>query len=295
MAKSRSPNRDKAFEIFKEHNGEIKNRKIAEILQEPEKTISSWKSRDKWIAKLNGSDCSTAKENNCSTAKKKRSTSQKLSSALKGNQNAVGNPGNRNPKYGNKNAVGHGAPLQNDNAVTHGFFRKHFPEDVADLAVEIMEKDPIDMLLENITIQYTAIIRAQRLMFVVDQEDMTKELKKEKSQYEISKTKDSEGNETTEMVETYGEREYEIQFAWDKHATFMNAQSRAMTTLVNLIEKCDKLAKTEEQQLRIEKLKKEIAAIKIDSDTGQNTEDWKESLMKIAERRRKMKEAEKHE
>lgn len=287
VAKSRSPNRDKAFEIFKEHNGEIKNRKIAEILQEPEKTISSWKSRDKWVAKLDGSDCSTAKENDCSTAKKKRSTSQKLSAALKGNQNAVGNPGNRNPKYGNKNAVGHGPPKRNDNAVTHGFFRKHFPDEVADLAAEIMEKDPIDMLLENITIQYTAIIRAQRIMFVESKEEMIKELKKIRSEVF------QDDNKAITTVPT--EEECEFQFAWDRHATFMNAQSRAMTTLVNLIEKCDKLAKTEEQQLRIEKLKKEIAAIKIDSDTGQNTEDWKESLMKIAERRRKMKEAEKYE
>ncbi|WP_309140244.1 phage terminase small subunit-related protein, partial [Lysinibacillus sp. GbtcB16] len=67
MARARSPNRDKAFELFKEHNGDISNRKIAELLQEPEKTISSWKSRDKWAAKLNESECSTAKENECST------------------------------------------------------------------------------------------------------------------------------------------------------------------------------------------------------------------------------------
>jgi len=252
VAKSRSPNRDKAFEIFIEHNGEIKNRKIAEILQEPEKTISSWKSRDKWIAKLNGSDCSTTKENECSTAKKKRSTSQKLSAALKGNQNAVGNPGNRNPKYGNKNALGHGPPKGNDNAVTHGFFRKHFPDEVADLAAEIMEKNPIDMLWENITIQYTAIIRAQRLMFVTDQEDMTKELKKYKESYSDSGSS--------------SEEEWEIQFAWDKHAAFLNAQSRAMSTLSSLIRDFDKLAnidderrmKLEQMKLGIEKTKAEV-------------------------------------
>lgn len=234
MAKARSPNRDKAFEIYKEHNGDITNRKIAEILQEQEKTISSWKSRDKWVAKLNGSDCSTANENDCSTAKKKRSTSQKLSASLKGNQNAIGNSGNKNPKYGNKNAVGHGPPKGNDNAVTHGFFRKHFPEDVADLAAEIMEKNPIDMLWENITIQYTAIIRAQRLMFVKDQDDMTKELKKTKESYSDSGSS--------------SEEEWEIQFAWDKHATFLNAQSRAMSTLSSLIRDFDKLANIDDER-----------------------------------------------
>jgi uncharacterized protein YjcR len=234
VAKARSPNRDKAFEIYKEHNGDITNRKIAEILQEQEKTISSWKSRDKWVAKLNGSDCSTANENDCSTAKKKRSTSQKLSASLKGNQNAIGNSGNKNPKYGNKNAVGHGPPKGNDNAVTHGFFRKHFPEDVADLAAEIMEKNPIDMLWENITIQYTAIIRAQRLMFVKDQDDMTKELKKTKESYSDSGSS--------------SEEEWEIQFAWDKHATFLNAQSRAMSTLSSLIRDFDKLANIDDER-----------------------------------------------
>lgn len=56
MARARDPNRDKAFEIYKEHNGEITNRKIAEMLGVPEKTISGWKSKskDNWKEKLNG-------------------------------------------------------------------------------------------------------------------------------------------------------------------------------------------------------------------------------------------------
>lgn len=252
----------------------MKYKELAEKYEVSVNTVKSWKTRYKWDRKS-------------VHTKGEKVRTQKKTGAPIGNKNAVGNSGNKNPKWGNKNAVGHGAPAGNDNAVTHGFFRKHFPEDVADLAVEIMEKDPIDMLLENITIQYTAIIRAQRIMFVESKEEMIKELKKSRSEVF------QDDNKAITTIPT--EEEYEFQFAWDRHATFMNAQSRAMTTLVNLIEKCDKLAKTEEQQLRIEKLKKEIAAIKIDSDTGQNTEDWKESLMKIAERRRKMKEAEKHE
>ncbi|PFC85158.1 hypothetical protein CN272_22140 [Bacillus anthracis] len=242
----------------------MKYKELAEKYDVSVNTVKSWKTRYKWDRKG-------------VHTKDKKGCTQKKTGAPIGNKNAVGNSGNKNPKYGNKNAVGHGPPKGNDNAVTHGFFRKHFPEDVADLAAEIMEKNPIDMLWENITIQYTAIIRAQRLMFVTDQEDMTKELKKEK------------------LDENGITQEYEIQFAWDKHATFMNAQSRAMSTLVSLIEKYDKLANTEEQKLRIEKLKKEIASIKVDSDTNQNTEDWKESLMKIAERRRKQKEAKANE
>jgi phage terminase small subunit len=70
MPRQRDPRRDEAFEIWKQHNGNITNRAIAEQLGVPEKTISAWKSRDKWDEKLKGIDCSTAK-NECSTTNKK--------------------------------------------------------------------------------------------------------------------------------------------------------------------------------------------------------------------------------
>lgn len=76
MARARDPNRDKAFELFMQHKGEITNRAIAEQLDVLEKTISAWKSRDKWLKKLNGDDCSTTK-NECSTTKKKQSNKAK--------------------------------------------------------------------------------------------------------------------------------------------------------------------------------------------------------------------------
>lgn len=73
MPRQRDPRRDEAFEIWKQHNGNITNRAIAEQLGVPEKTISAWKSRDKWDEKLKGIDCSTAK-NECSTANDECST-----------------------------------------------------------------------------------------------------------------------------------------------------------------------------------------------------------------------------
>lgn len=191
----------------------MKYKDIAEKHDVSVNTVKSWKTRYKW-------DRKGVHTNN------EKVRTQKKTGAPINNKNAVGNSGNKNPKWGNKNAVGHGAPLRNDNAATHGFFRKHFPEDVADLAAEIMEKNPIDMLWENITIQYTAIIRAQRLMFVKDQDDMSREIKKE-----------------TDMG-----TEYEIQFAWDKHANFLNAQSRAMSTLSSLIRDFDKLANIDDER-----------------------------------------------
>lgn len=213
----------------------MKYKELAEKYEVSVNTVKSWKTRYKW-------DRKGVHTNN------EKVRTQKKTGAPINNKNAVGNSGNKNPKYGNKNAVGHGPPKGNDNAVTHGFFRKHFPEDVADLAAEIMEKNPIDMLWENITIQYTAIIRAQRLMFVVDQEDMTKELKKTKESYSDSGSS--------------SEEEWEIQFAWDKHATFLNAQSRAMSTLSSLIRDFDKLANIDdERRLKLEGMKLNVKKV----------------------------------
>ncbi|HDR7504967.1 TPA: terminase [Bacillus toyonensis] len=282
MARQRSPDRNKAYEIFKEHNGDITNRKIAELLSTSEKTVSEktvggWKSKDGWIDKLNG----VLHKNELSTPKKDTEYSKKKPGAPKGNKNAVNNRGGA--KKGNKNAVGNpggSAPLRNGNAATHGLYRKYLPQEIYDLKEELKEavnNDSLSIIWDSIMLQYTQIIHAQRIMFVRDKEDMTKELRKKK------------------LTESGFEEEWEIQFAWDKQASFLNAQSKAMSTLVNLIEKYDRLANTEEQKLRVEKLKKEIAAIKVDGETNQNTEDWKESLMKIAERRCKQKEAEANE
>ncbi|MFD2628736.1 phage terminase small subunit-related protein [Oceanobacillus kapialis] len=65
MARKRNPNRQKSFELFIEHGGNIANREIANQLDIPEKTISAWKSRDKWNEKAG--------------VKKQRSTSKKCS------------------------------------------------------------------------------------------------------------------------------------------------------------------------------------------------------------------------
>ncbi|WP_123053134.1 terminase small subunit [Clostridium sp. JN-1] len=54
MPRQRSPNRDKAFEIYKENDGNIDLVKIAELLNLSPGTIRGWKNKDKWDSKLNG-------------------------------------------------------------------------------------------------------------------------------------------------------------------------------------------------------------------------------------------------
>lgn len=225
MARQRSPNRDEALKIYLKHKGNITNRAIADLLGEKEKTISNWKSRDSWNVVLQKGECSTTKEKKNNGGAPER------------NKNAVGNSGGA-------------APKGNSNAVTHGFFRRIFPDDEETLAIvdEIGTKNPIDMIWENIVIQYTAIARAQKVMFVESKEEMIKELKKRK--YEIV-PKDDGG---FEQMTT--EEEYEFQFAWDRHATFLTAQSRAISTLQSLIKQFDEMAHiNDERRLKLEQMR----------------------------------------
>ena len=74
MARARSPNRDKAFEIYIKHDGNITNREIANTLNEDEKVIAVWKSRDKWNKNINvvqqSNESCTTKENTKNNNKK---------------------------------------------------------------------------------------------------------------------------------------------------------------------------------------------------------------------------------
>ncbi|EGT5474316.1 TPA: helix-turn-helix domain-containing protein [Clostridioides difficile] len=152
----------------------------------------------------------------------------------------------RGAPFFNKNSVGYGAPKENKNAEKFGFFSKYLPEETRELIQEISIKDKFDILWEQITIQYAAIIRAQKIMYVKDKEEMIKELKK---------------HESTENGEKI---EYEFQFAWDRQASFLNAQSRAMSELRSLIKQYDEMIHkdwnlaTEEQRARVEVLKSKI-------------------------------------
>lgn len=155
--------------------------------------------------------------------------------------------------FHNTNSVGHASsvPKQNSNAVKHGLFAKYLPPETAKLIQAIEDTSPIDILWENICIKYAAIIRAQKIMYVKNQKAITKVLKREK--------------ESSGQTNSW-EKEYELQFAWDKQAAFLTAQSRAMGTLNNMIKQYEELCRSgqadEEQRLRIEKLKVEVDSIK---------------------------------
>ncbi|WP_252359838.1 phage terminase small subunit [Bacillus spizizenii] len=203
---------EKHIQAYKDYVKGMKYKDLAEKYGVSVNTIKSWKQRHGW-------------------ERKKGAPIEKSVHTKKGGQ------------PGNKNALGNngGAPQRNQNAVTHGFFSKFLPEETLEIMEEIQERSPADMIWDQIQIQYAVILRAQRIMFVQDKDNMTKVLKKEKPG-------------------AFGdEQEWEFQFAWDRHATFLNAQSRAMGELRSLIKQFDQLAHEEdERRLKLEQMRLNI-------------------------------------
>lgn len=215
----------------------MKYKDIAEKYNVSLNTVKSWKTRYKW---------NRDNKKGVHTKKKKVRTQK---GGQPGNKNAVGNKGGS-------------APEGNKNAERHGFFAKWLPEETREIMQSIQSSDPLDLLWDNIQLQYTAIIRAQHIMFVKSKDELTKELKRHK---------ESHGETSSSW-----EKEYELQFAWDKQASFLQAQSRAMKTLESMIKQYDSMVNndtskaSEEQRLRIAKLKYEVSQLSggNEGDTG---------------------------
>ena len=216
MGRARDPNRDKAFEIYSEHNGNIELIEIAERLGVSAGTVRGWKSKDKWELKIKG------------TFQKKNTERSK-------------NP--RGAPKGSKNALGHGAPKGNTNALKHGLFAKYLPQEVYEIAQELSEKQPIDILWENITLTYANLLHAQRILYVQDVDDTTTML--------IAST-------------AKGGASYEVHTAWDKQGKALAAMARAQSELKSMIKTYDELTRsplvTEEQRLRIDNLKAQLGS-----------------------------------
>lgn len=199
----------------------MKYKEIAEKYGVTINTVKSWKTRYKW-----------SKDG-------KKSVHTK-----------TGKVCTQKPRMGNQNAAGHGAPEGNKNAEKYGFFSKYLPDETREIFSAIEEADPLDLLWHQIQLAYVAIIRAQKIAYVKDQEDKTEE-----------KTGSFDNGDT-----------YMVQQAWDKQNEFLKAQARAQGELRSLIKQYDEMMHknwdmaTEEQRARIEMMKQK-------SNTQQEEED----------------------
>lgn len=231
MSRAKNAKADEALTLYRQG---LKLVEIARQLEVPEGTVRRWKCTHDWDGK-------------------KSERSEKKTSARK----RGGQPGNRN----------RAAPKGNRRAEKFGFYNKYLPEETLEIFGEIAEADPLDLLWDQIRFSYTAIVRAQKIAYVKDQQDKT-----------IERIEEKDGN-------VIGER-WEVQQAWDKQANFMKAQARAMDTLRGLIKQYTEMLQergetaTEEQKLRLELLRSklgsgtgEIRRVTIINDTKQRDPD----------------------
>jgi uncharacterized protein YjcR len=231
MSRERSPDRVKAFKLWVKSGRLMKPAEIAEKIGVSAAMVRKWKSIDKWDDK-----------------------SDPRRGAPSGNKNARGNKG--------------GAPVGNDNAVKHGFFRKFLPDDpelleIFDAAAEI---SPLDMLWTQIRIAFTNIIRASKIQHVTNKDEMIKELKKRKFEV-VTKGR----GKAKEIIPVVTEEEFEFQFAWDRQATALKSQAAAMANLTRMIKQYEDAIRAmppdevkEEHRLRMDKLRIEVAALNKD-------------------------------
>lgn len=192
---------------------------IASQLDLPEGTVRRWKCTYKWESERSNKSKSERSEKQPKKQKKKKNKG----GAPKGNHNATGPPGNQN-------------------AVKHGFFCKVLPEETLNIIEDLETLNQLDVLWQNIQIQYAAILRAQRIMLV--------------------KESDLENEEETDDP---------TRSAWSRQAAFLSAQSRAMQTLTSMIKQYDAMVETgmanQEQKARIELLRVQIDKLS-DKDQG---------------------------
>ena len=217
----------------------LKGAKLVEIASQlniPEGTVRRWKCTHKW-------------DNERSDKKSERSHRKK-----------GGQPGNQN-------AQGHGGtgPPENRNAEKYGFFSKYLPDETREIFSAIEQADPLDLLWHQIQIAYVAIIRAQRIAYVRDQQDKT-----------VERIETKAGN-------VIGEK-WEVQQAWDKQNEFMKAQARAQSELRSLIKQYDEMMHkdwgmaSEEQRSRIAQIKAQTDKL---TGNNQEIEDMSESEAEI--------------
>ena len=223
MARQRNPIRDKAKEIWLKSKGAKPLVEIATELNKSSSTIRKWKSLDSWEDELKGS-----------------APLNKRSAPLKNNQNAVENKG--------------GAPPKNQNAMSHGLFSKWLPDETKELLNAMQEQEASDMIWTSIEIQYAAIIRSQKIMYVGYNDSHLDE----SSGWSSS----SEGSSETKKVA----------YAYEQQASFLQAQSRAMGTLSSLIKQFVAIAdEQDERKIKLELMQAQV--MKLKSETKATTKE----------------------
>ncbi|EMF0149675.1 small subunit of terminase [Enterococcus hirae] len=274
MARKRDPRRDEAFELFKKSNGTITNREISEKLSVPEKTISAWKSRDKWNEVLQKDECSTA-NNHCSTTNK--------GGAPIGNQNAIGNKGNSRAS----------PPVGNKNALKTGEYETIFYETLSDEEKDIysnLNNDPSFVLSEEIRLlkirQLRMMKRIQQAEAGLNDEEIERlqQLRKIKTPIEKDGRKLEIKRDVMQDVQVSRKTHRKI----DDILSIEDSLTRISNQLAKSIKQMNELYitdyKTDLMKAKTEKIQAEIADIG-GNNSGEEVEEWKQAVLNAANKR----------
>lgn len=274
MARQRDPRRDEAFELFKKSNGTITNREISEKLSVPEKTISAWKSRDKWNEVLQKDECSTS-NNPCSTTNK--------GGAPIGNQNARGNKGNSRAS----------PPVGNKNALKTGEYENIFFETLSDEEKDIyssLNDDPSFVLSEEIRLlkirQFRMMKRIQQAEAGLNDEEIERlqQLRKIKTPIEKDGKKLEIKREVMQDVQVSRKTHRKI----DDILSIEDSLTRISNQLAKAIKQMNELYitdyKTDLMKAQTEKIQAETADIG-GNNSGEEVEEWKQAVLNAANKR----------
>ena len=172
MGSKRSEERDKAKEIYLQHNGDIRLTEIAKILDVPDGTVRSWKKYDNWAAELQRDPNAEIPKTNT------------RGSAPCGNTYSQGNKG------------GKGAPPHNKRAVRTHEYENFYFSDLSDEQKAFISDDSLFSneyyqtlsLIKRLTLRELAIINDINHYRNLENKLIVDSVRKDKSERQISHT-----------------------------------------------------------------------------------------------------------
>lgn len=204
--------REKARHLYENEGWEMK--RIADHFGIASSTVRNWKARYQWVDATSPSQTSG------------------VATPARVNKLPLRKDGSPNPREAFQ--------PRNKMSTVHGLFSKYLPEETLDIVKGVEMQSPVDLLWDQITLAYASLIRAQKLMHVRDQQDMT------------------------DIITTDGAQSttHTVQFAWDKQAGFLQATAKVQASLTKMITQYEAMVRAgmadEEQTVRIEKLRSSI-------------------------------------
>lgn len=233
MAKERSPNRDKAFEMYKDSKGKMLLKDIAAALGVKEGTVRVWKNRNKWDEKIGV----TLQKNKCNVTDDKK---HKKPTKTKGYNMA-------------KESYPLKARPNNKNAIATGEYEKIMFDTMDETELQLIktiEENKKDLLIKEIQL---LTVRERRMLKRI----------KDLSEKEMEVVREIERGED--------ETEIESENTLLQIQNIEEALSRVQEKKLKAIDSLHKY-EIDESKFELELMKFEAAALK-DLDTSTETED----------------------